>query len=417
MSVLMDARTDVAVIGSGIVGLCCAHALQQQGERVLLIDASGPGAAASFGNAGSISIGNLMPQATPGIVGKALRMLFDPLAPLKLDWSRLPSYSTWLLRFLLASRRKTLLPIIDALHTINHASRASWLQLAEAIGANDLLAHSGYLHVYSEPESFAEAAWERTLMQQRGVAFSVLDRRGLHELEPQIGADFSQAVFQHDALAMRDPAGFCQRLAADLQQRGVAYQRATVSALTRVGDSYRLDTDHGRIHAARVVIAAGAWSNRLLRAFDLRVPLIPARGYHLMFAPPSAPVVHRPTLWAERYMVISPMQHGIRMTSIKELTAPDGDPHYPLIRRLLPEARKLFPLLPADFQAEWSGFRPCTPDSLPIIDQVPNEQIFLAFGHGHLGLTQAPITGQLIAQRMRGVKPAIDLAPYRWSRF
>ncbi|MFN4291759.1 MAG: NAD(P)/FAD-dependent oxidoreductase [Permianibacter sp.] len=416
MSVLMDRRTDIAVIGSGIVGLCCAHYLQQQGEQVLVLDANGPAAGASFGNAGSISVGNLMPQATPGIVGKALRMLADPLAPLKLDWSRLPSYSGWLLRFLLASRPKQILPIIDALHAINHASRSCWLQLAEAIGANDLLAQSGYLHVYSEEASFADAAWERELMQARGVAFSVLDQQALRELEPQIGAGFVRAVFQHEALAMRDPADFCLRLAQDLQQRGVAYQRAAVTAITRVGAGYRLDSDHGRIHAARVVIAAGAWSNRLLRAFDVRLPLIPARGYHLMFAP-GAEIVHRPTLWAERYMVITPMQHGIRMTSIKELTALDGEPHYHLIRRLLPEARKRFPGLPADYQAEWSGYRPCTPDSLPIIDQLPDAQIFLAFGHGHLGLTQAPITGALIAQRMTGTAPTIALTPYRWDRF
>ena len=416
MSALIDRRTEIAIIGSGIVGLCCAHYLQQNGQRPLLIDASGPGAGASFGNAGSISVGNLMPQSTPGIVSKALRMLLDPLAPLKLDWSRLPSYSGWLLRFLLASRRAQILPIIDALHAINHATRACWLQLAEQIGASDLLAHSGYLHVYSEDASFAAAGWERELMLARGVQFSVLDRQALLALEPRIGAGFAHAVFQHEALAMRDPAGFCLRLAHDLQQRDVACQRAAVTAISHAGNGYRLDTDQGRIYAERLVVAAGAWSARLLRAFGVRLPVIPARGYHLMFAP-GAEVVRRPTLWAERYMVITPMQHGIRMTSIKELTALDGEPHYHLIRRLLPEARKLFPELPTDYQAEWSGYRPCTPDSLPIIDQLPDEQIFLAFGHGHLGLTQAPITGALIAQQMTGAAPTIALAPYRWDRF
>src|SRR3990167_4335103 len=93
---LQSQHTDIAVIGAGVVGLCCGHELQRRGERVLLIDASGAGAETSFGNAGSISIGNVLPQATPEILFKGLRMLADPLAPLKLDWPRLPDYAVWL---------------------------------------------------------------------------------------------------------------------------------------------------------------------------------------------------------------------------------------------------------------------------------------------------------------------------------
>jgi D-amino-acid dehydrogenase len=116
-------------------------------------------------------------------------------------------------------------------------------------------------------------------------------------------------------------------------------------------------------------------------------------------------------------MVLTPMQHGIRMTSIKELTSLDSDPHFQLIRRLQPEAKKLFPTLAGDAVAEWSGNRPCTPDSLPIIDQLPGENIHIACGHGHLGLTQAPITGKLIAEQVLGKPSAISLTPYRMSRF
>ena len=408
--------TDVAVIGSGIVGLATAHHLLDRGLSCMLIDAKGPAGETSFGNAGSISVGNVMPQSTPGIVVKALRMLANPLAPLKLDWAVSPSYARWLLQFLSQGRREHVLPIIDALHAINTASRGAWLELGERIGASGLIAHTGYLHVYSEDATFAKGEWERGLMRERGVAFDVLDAAQLRDLEPGIGAGFQRAVFQRESLAMRDPGEFCRRLFDDLRARGAASLTARASAIVRQGAGYRIDTDRGPVHTGRVVVAAGAWSNALLRPFGLKIPVIPARGYHLMY-PQTAAVVQRPTLWAERYMVVSPMQAGIRMTSIKELTALDRDPHYHLIRRLDPEARKLFPGITGQPVSEWAGNRPCTPDSLPIIDRVPGEEIFLATGHGHLGLTQGPVTGRLLDQLMAGEATEIPLAPYGLARF
>jgi len=415
-SSLSPQTCDVAVIGSGIVGLSTAHHLLDRGLSCTLIDAKGPAGETSFGNAGSISVGNVMPQSAPGIVMKALRMLANPLAPLKLDWGVSPSYARWLLQFLNQGRLQHVLPIIDALNAINTASRGAWLELGERIGAGALIAHTGYLHVYSEDATFAKGEWERGLMRERGVAFDVLDAAQLRELEPGIGQGFQRAVFQRESLAMRDPGAFCRRLFDDLVARGADALIARVSAIARQGDGYRVETDHGPVHAGRVVVAAGAWSNALLRPFGLKIPVIPARGYHLMY-PHSASVVQRPTLWAERYMVVSPMQTGIRMTSIKELTALGRDPHYALIHRLDPEARTLFPGITGEPVSEWAGNRPCTPDSLPIIDRVAGEEIFVATGHGHLGLTQGPVTGRLVDQMMAGDATAIPLAPYALARF
>lgn len=407
---------DVAVIGSGIVGLSTAHHLLDRGLSCVLIDAKGPAGETSFGNAGSISVGNVMPQSTPGIVTKALRMLANPLAPLKLDWGVSPSYARWLLQFLNQGRLQHVLPIIDALGAINTASRSAWLELGERIHASELIAHTGYLHVYSEEATFAKGEWERGLMRERGVAFDVLDAAQLRDLEPGIGSGFRRAVFQRESLAMRDPGAFCRRLFDDLVARGATSLIARVSGVARQGGGYRIDTDRGPVHAGRVVVAAGAWSNVLLRPFGLKIPVIPARGYHLMY-PQAQTVVRRPTLWAERYMVVSPMQEGIRMTSIKELTALGRDPHYALIRRLDPEARTLFPGIAGEPVSEWAGNRPCTPDSLPIIDRVPGEDVFVATGHGHLGLTQGPVTGKLLDQMMAGEATEIPLAPYALARF
>ncbi len=408
--------TEVAVLGAGLVGLACAHHLRQRGHSVLLIDPRGAGGETSFGNAGSISVGNVMPQSTPGIVLKALRMLADPLAPLKLDQPQRPGYWRWLWDFVRHGQTGRVLPIIDALHAINHASRQAWLDWAAAINADELLAPTGYLQVCEHEKTFNAGAFERAQMQRLGVSFEVLDRRGIAELEPQLGVGFTFATFQHAALAMRDPGGFCQRAASYLATHQVALLPLQVSAIAQAPQGYRLNAGADVIDCEKLVVCAGAWSARLLAGFKLRLPIVPARGYHLMFNAHPAPV-QRPTLWSERYMVVSPMATGVRMTSIKELTRLDSDPHYPLIHRLRPELARLFPSIQGDPISQWAGYRPCTPDSLPIIDQLPGEAIYLAAGHGHLGLTQSAITGRLVSEMLSGGTTSLDMRPYRLGRF
>lgn len=417
MTDLATPRTaDVAVIGSGIIGLSCAFHLREQGREVLMIDPSGFGNQTSHGNAGSISIGDVLPQSTPGVLMTGIKMLLDPDAPLKLDFGALPTWLRWVMRFVYSGGASRVTQYINAMHAINDASRDAWLDMAAAIGASELVAETGWLHVYSESSSFEKGEWERQLMRERGVSHHVLDAKQLRDLEPGIGKDFQHAVFQDKSLAMRDPGQFCQRLGEALLARGAEAMQARVAQIHPGQGQYRIVTDRGTVHAKTVVLAAGVWTNRLLRDFNMKIPVIPARGYHLMY-PDQADLVHRPTLWAERYMVLSPMVPGIRMTSIKELTAIGREPDYRYIQRRDADARRLFPGLVGQPVAEWAGYRPCTPDSLPIIDRLGDHDVYIATGHGHFGLTQAPTTGKLIAQMMAGGETMIPMAPYRLSRF
>lgn len=413
--------TDVAVIGSGIIGLSCAFHLREQGRDVLMIDPNGFGNQTSHGNAGSISIGDVLPQSTPGVLMTGMKMLLDPDAPLKLDFGALPKWLGWVMRFVYSGGASRVTPYINAMHAINDASRNAWFELGTAIDARELIAETGWLHVYSEAESFEKGEWERQMMRERGVSHQVLDAKQLRDLEPGIGKGFEHAVFQDKSLAMRDPGQFCQRLGDALMARGAHALRANVAQVlpektASTQGQYRIVTDRGTVRANSVVLAAGVWTNRLLRDFKVKIPVIPARGYHLMY-PNQADLVHRPTLWAERYMVLSPMLPGIRMTSIKELTAIGRDPDYRYIQRRDADARRLFPGLAGEPVAEWSGYRPCTPDSLPIIDRLGEHSVYIATGHGHFGLTQAPTTGKLIAQMMAGNETMIPMEPYRMTRF
>lgn len=407
---------DVAVIGCGIVGLSAAFHLQRQGMTCLLIDPNGPAGDASHGNAGAVSVGNLLPQSLPGTIGPALRGLWQPLAPLKLDWLALPAYARWLWQFLRAGDAAKLPAIIDALQALNVRASSAWRELAEAIDAVDLLDACGYLHVYSQDATFERAAWARGQLVQHGVAFDVLGAAQLRDLEPGIAPLARHGVFQRDSLLVRDPGEFCRQLFNRLCARAASPLIAAAQEIRPEGTGYRIATTRGAVHADRVLVAAGAWSGALLRRWDLQLPVAAARGYHRMY-PRQDGVVRRPTLWAERYMVVSPMRGGVRVTGFKEMTAPGRPPRFHHIQRLAPEAQRLFPALSGPARADWAGLRPCTPDSLPILDRVPGERIFIATGHGHLGLTQGPISGRLMADWMCGKAPELDLDAYQLARF
>ena len=407
---------DVAVIGCGIVGLSIAFQLRRRGLSCLLIDPRGPAGDASHGNAGAVSVGNLMPQSTPGMILPALLGLRDPLAPFKLDAGAWPHYAGWLWRFLRAGSAARLAPIVDATHALNRAARAAWLELADAIDAIDLISPTGYLHVYSEDAGFERSAGARAHMRRNGVAFDVLDAAQLRELEPGLAAFTRHGVLQRDSLFVREPGEFCRRLFNWLCARGADTLIASAHAIEREGEGYRVRTSGGDAHVDQVVVAAGAWSGELLRPFGLHLPVAAARGYHAMY-PRQEGVVRRPTLWAERYMVVSPMRSGVRVTGFKEMSAPGRPARPALIRGLAPQARLLFPSLAGQPVSDWAGLRPCTPDSLPILDRVDDERIFIATGHGHLGLTQGPISGELVAQAMAGEVVSVPLAPYGLARF
>ena len=180
----------------------------------------------------------------------------------------------------------------------------------------------------------------------------------------------------------------------------------------------RLDAELGFRRFDAAVIAAGAWSRQLAQQIGDRVVLDTERGYHLNLDPGEAGELRRPVVFPERGFVLAPMQDGIRLTSGVELAGLDAPPDFARIRRLLPVARDILPGLSDRVTRQWLGYRPSTPDSLPVIGRSPRTpHVFYAFGHQHLGLTLAAITGELVAALVAGRPPEIDVAPYRIDRF
>jgi len=182
-----------------------------------------------------------------------------------------------------------------------------------------------------------------------------------------------------------------------------------------------IQTDTGDLPANAAVVCAGAYSKPLAAALGDRVPLETERGYHLMISDPEI-MPRIPTADADGKFVATPMDTGLRFAGTVELAGLAAPPDWRRARILLAQGRKMLPGLAASHPEErisvWMGHRPSLPDSLPVLGPSrASPDVVYAFGHGHVGMTAAPMTGKIVADLVAGRPPAIDIAPFAPSRF
>ena len=407
-----------AVIGAGIVGVSCALHLRRDGHEVTLLDPRAPGTATSFGNAGGIVTGAVVPNSTPALWRDIPHMLFNRDSAVRVRWSYLPRAAPWLIRFLLNGRRSRVNALADALHPLVTGAYDAHRELIALSGAEDLVRPLGWLKVYETEAGLAATQFDRDVMAARGVRCDILGADEIRQLEPALAPRFVHGLYQPDGASVTSPHRLVQAYAAQFQRLGGTIAQERVRGIQPLDPGVRLDCELGFRSFDAVVVAAGAWSKELARQVGDRVPLDTERGYHLNVEPGDAGELRRAVMFPERGYVLAPMLDGIRLTSGVELAGLDAKPDFSRIRRLLPAAREALPGLSDRITRQWLGYRPSTPDSLPVIGRSPHSPaVFHAFGHHHLGLTLGPITGKLIAAAVAGSAPAFDLTPYRADRF
>jgi D-amino-acid dehydrogenase len=412
----------VVVIGAGIVGLCCATYLQRDGRKVVVVDPGGPGEGTSYGNAGGLNGSSIVPVAMPGVLAKVPHWLLDPEGPLSIRLRYLPQLLPWLYRFVRAGRPELVRAQARALRGLLAPTVDMHRELAASVGASDLIHRSGLLVVYRGEASFAADAAAMSLRAENGVKIDELGQDELRQIEPTLSPAYTRARFISENGYVRNPLRLSRALAEALVVNGGEIRRARAEGFAFAdGKVEAVLTNTGRIPAGAVVLAAGAHSKKLAAQLGEKVPLDTERGYHAMIkAPEVAPRL--PIMDAEAKFVATPMEEGLRMAGTVEFAGLDAPPDWRRARTLLRHGQAMFPGLPRavaeDRVALWMGFRPSMPDSLPVIGPTRRyANAFLAFGHGHVGLIGAPMTGRAIADLIASRPPAIDLAPFAAARF
>lgn len=407
------------VVGAGMVGLCVAWRLQQEGVQVVVVDRDEPACGCSFGNAGALSFGSVAPLAMPGTVWSAPGMLLDPNGPIHIPLRYWLKAMPWLIDFVRAARPDHVERIAQSLALFLAPAAECHVEILREIGATDLLRFDGQLYLYRNTRQLAsdDATWN--LKRRYGLRAEVMARDAFLELEPRVGPKYEVAVFTPDQGSSIDPYRHAMAIADDFVRKGGVILKEEVTGFARRDDRITgVVTHSGTLEAERVIICAGAWSRQLLLSLGYDVPLESQRGYHVMVARPDSGI-RRPVILSDRRVFVTPMSEGIRAAGTVEFGGLDLPPTARRLNLLARHFAEAFPEIePLADGARWMGHRPCLPDSMPIIGKSERHNgLWFAFGHGHLGFTGAAVTGRILASEISGQRRNVDISPFSIHRF
>jgi D-amino-acid dehydrogenase len=405
------------VIGGGVVGLCCAYELSRAGADVTVLERGDVGQGASRGNTGWVCPSFSYPLPAPGIIGEGLRGMLRGGGPLAIRPSLDPNFVRWLLGFRRSATRERWEHGVRALIALNSRTLELFDSYAAA-GVEFEMHRSGLLLVAKTPAGLASYA--AVFADLRALGFEgesiELGPEEAKELEPALSGE--RLAGGVHALVDRyvRPESLLDGLVTQLAARGVEVREdIEVEGLAAAKGGVRVQTTTGPIDADRAVVAAGASSSPLLARLGVSLPLVGARGYSFTFSGGAMRPSHALYL-AEAKVGISSYADSVRIAGVFELGHSKDVLHRRRLEAMLATVEPYFSdWRPSSETAllEWAGLRPMTADGLPLIGRSPALQnVYVATGHGMLGVTLAPATAALLTPLVLEGRAAAELAPF-----
>ncbi len=413
-------RTDVLILGAGVIGLSCAWQLLQAGRSVRIIDRTGPGAGSSHGNCGTLTPSHAPPLAEPGVIARAMRWMLQDDAPLyvKPRWD--PALWAWMLRFARQCNSECALNAAKHRAAILLQSRRVLDEFLVLTGIDCEYRNDGLLYAFRDQASLAEYADLPAQLAPLGLEARLLDQQEVLALEPALRPELVGGLLHSQDGHLR-PDRLIDGLVGEVERLGgIIEAPAEATGFERRGD--RIEAvwlrDGRRLQAAQIVCALGAWSPQLFRQLAVHLPIQPGKGYSITYSRPEL-CPQRPLVLKERSVCVTSWASGYRLGSTMEFAGYDETLNQRRLAALERAAREyLIEPMGASVQERWYGWRPMTPDDLPLIGPVPGLQgIWLATGHGMLGVSMSAATGLMVRQMLLGQETDLDPGPFGLSRF
>lgn len=415
---LMHRNDDVLVLGAGAIGLSTALALLEAGRTVQVLEAGEVGAGASHGNCGTITPSHAPPLAAPGVVRQALRWMLTPDAPLYLKPRVDPALWRWLLRFAARCNPRDWRESTHARAAILDDSRARLVTWVERYALRCEFQEEGLDYVFRDPRNFERYVRECQALREFGIDSEIIAGAEYEAREPAMREGVAGAIRFPDDARLR-PDRYVAELARAVRERGgVIETRCRVLGFDEARDGVRVHTARGTRQCREAVFALGAWTPEFARRLGLSIPIQPGKGYSVTYSRPER-VPKRPLVLKDRSVCVTVWDSGFRLGSTMEFSGYDDRLNEVRLAALERGAREfLRDPVGEVVQERWCGWRPMTWDDLPLLGRVPrHERLWLAAGHGMLGISMSAATGQLMSDLITGRPPAIDPLPYRPERF
>lgn len=393
----------VIILGSGVIGVASAYYLAQQGAEVTVLDRqSGPAEETSFGNAGQISPGYSTPWAAPGIPFKAVKWMFQHHAPLAINLDGSMWQLQWMAQMLKNCNPQSYAVNKERMMRVAEYSRDCLRELRKDTGINYENRAKGTLQLFRKEAQMEAVQRDISVLQECGVSYELLNGNELGRVEPALAN--AQDKLVGGLHLPNDETGDCylftNALAQIAKELGVNFQfNQNVEKLIVEGDEIKGVQVNGKVLTAdRYVLAFGSYSRDFLKPLDLQLPVYPVKGYSLTIPIVDPAFAPQSTVLDETYKIaITRFDQRIRVGGMAELSGFNLGLNEDRRATLQMVTQDLFPggdMAQASF---WTGLRPMTPDSTPIIGATRFKNLFLNTGHGTLGWTMACGSGKLIS--------------------
>ena len=410
----------ITIIGGGIVGLSCAYYLSKEGHQVRLIDKSSMDQGASHVNAGYITPSHIIPLASPGIITKGLKWMFNPASPFYVKPRLDPTFLKWAWQFKRSATETKVNRAIPLIRDINLLSR----ELYEEMKAEQLFdfhyERNGLLMLCNSDKGLEAECKVGLQAKEAGLGVELLDGKAVKQYEPDVELDVKGAVY-FDCDAHMTPGPFMKGMTSYLADRGVEIRTDETAQgfETKGGLIQAITTQNGRYPTDEVVLAAGAWSPNLAKQLKLNIPVQPGKGYRINVERPTG--IRMPSILVESKVAVTPMDGFTRFAGTMEL----GDLNHKInpvrVQAIADAAQKYYPQVAVDEKEKLQaacGLRPCTPDGLPYIGRPDSwRNLVIATGHAMMGWSLGPATGKLVSEVVDGRPTSLDLLAYDPDRF
>ena len=409
-------KLKVGIVGAGIQGISNALFLQKKGFDVTIFDRENPGSpVASYGNAGHFSPYASLSLNRTDILLDVPAMLMSSTGPLALKWNYVPKMIPWFMKFIMNTTKNKMMHTAKNMHQILDLALPAYDELFDEVDIEGLVENKGILYIWND-QDLKSRELEINVRKELGVQQQLVNKKEIHDLEPNIKPFYHAGVYYPYARHARNPKKILLKFFDLFLKKGGQFKKTDVKSIDFQDEQPILKTESEKFSFDKLVIACGAFSKKLTDNLDEKIPLDTERGYHVHFKDCDH-LLQRPVIFSNRGFGITPMEQGLRVVGTVEFGGLKNPLSKSRIKNLIDNAKYMLGDLP-DHEDEWLGFRPTLPDFLPVMGPSKNHKnVFYCFGHHHLGWTLGPISGKIVSGMIAKENTNLNLAPYSSTRF
>ncbi len=412
---------NIGIIGGGIIGLSSAYYLNKAGHKVTIIEQGDLKDGCSFGNAGMIVPSHFIPMATPGMISKGIRWMFNSTSPFYVKPRLSGDLIKWGYQFYKHSTKEHVERSIPALKEISLLSKAMYQQLAKELPFDFGYNERGLMMLFQNAETEKEERETAHLANKIGIEAHLLSAEEVQKLEPDVKVKVRGGVY-FPGDGHLTPQALVSQLITFLKVRGVTFQtQTTVEDFIIESERIKLiKTSKGEFYFEEVVIAAGSWSGLLAAKLDLSLPMQAGKGYSFTLQKVEKNI-RIPSIFLEARVAITPMGNTLRFGGTMEISGVDHTISMNRVKGIVDSIPRYYPDMKVAMPMKenvWHGLRPCSPDGLPYIGRSKKiRNLILATGHSMMGVSLGPGTGKLISEIVNQENPSISLDTFMPERF